>query len=824
MDHPAHQLSQGWIRAQTALHFLGWVERIERERRRGIDALIRGSGAEGTSAGFPVPLTTVQTSQHALVDHGLCNHLRSTFGELLPGLFHRPVHLEDASAFADTLFDGHHHGTGIAYWLRLILSQLRIAVAFEGTEPVVTLDSLRGWLVAIEKIDPDSLAAFAIWSAHSTNDSISDDARWSTTLRITDLDFSRFVRQGLTDLHVHLGAGRSATARWQSLLCGDIRPQQLRWFSTSHRDAFWHDLVADVIEAFLCHEDASRPRLRAGSLLLCPLLRLLPPRPNDEPRKLSGNLARERRMLIRAFSELARDDANAERHRLETSLDLYIAAKSRCFRELRQSINSDPGLASFRRYFAKGKVRWHARDRGGDQVSPRSEMREYSDWLNFICQSASLRTVELRMAPLARPEHYHRFFSLWERIEKSLGFAGRSVDARFAIHFKRSLDGYQSKARARGKLPLHLFLEELDQDSAALQEFRFRQARLGGATATRISRIDLAGQERDLTPDYAVFCMNLLRGKLDALRTLRQPSVDRQLHRRWVFLSNQQRVSPISLWPALGVTCHAGEDFAHPLDGLFAMHSASIGLNLGSGDTIGHGIAAGWDIDRFSSERFSFVLTQRGTQFDAMLWLYLQIKEFSAGEFVGLQVDLEKRLSEEFSSIYAEIPWPLSSDAFADVWRTRWNAIPSKYHLPRATNLGATMIWHEIWNPACAASRAERVPLDPILLRLAPAISWFQQHVLKYLNDHGIALEFNPSSNWRVAQAEDPSTLPFMRILTQFKNLVLATINTDNPGIFETRIENEYAIVLEGLRDLGLSRAGAMDILERLRTIGIRLT
>ena len=128
---------------------------------------------------------------------------------------------------------------------------------------------------------------------------------------------------------------------------------------------------------------------------------------------------------------------------------------------------------------------------------------------------------------------------------------------------------------------------------------------------------------------------------------------------------------------------------------------------------------------------------------------------------------------------------------------------------------------NEIWDLNCANSRSERVPLHPILLRLTPAIEWAQKHLLIVLAERGIPLEFNPSSNWRIAQAENPAELPFIRVLTAFKDMVLATINTDNPGIFETRIENEYAIVFQGLRDQGLSRATALSVLERLRTVGM---
>lgn len=53
----------------------------------------------------------------------------------------------------------------------------------------------------------------------------------------------------------------------------------------------------------------------------------------------------------------------------------------------------------------------------------------------------------------------------------------------------------------------------------------------------------------------------------------------------------------------------------------------------------------------------------------------------------------------------------------------------------------------------------------------------------------GIALEFNPFSNWCVSGAHEVDEIPYQRIIRQMKDGVLAMLNTDNPGFFGTRIE-----------------------------------
>lgn len=43
----------------------------------------------------------------------------------------------------------------------------------------------------------------------------------------------------------------------------------------------------------------------------------------------------------------------------------------------------------------------------------------------------------------------------------------------------------------------------------------------------------------------------------------------------------------------LGLTVHAGEDFADPMTGLRNIWEAAVNLDLGEGDRIGHALAAG---------------------------------------------------------------------------------------------------------------------------------------------------------------------------------------------------------------------------------------
>ncbi len=64
--------------------------------------------------------------------------------------------------------------------------------------------------------------------------------------------------------------------------------------------------------------------------------------------------------------------------------------------------------------------------------------------------------------------------------------------------------------------------------------------------------------------------------------------------------------------------------------------------------------------------------------------------------------------------------------------------------------------------------------------------------ILKYVVDHKIVLEVCPKSNWLTSAVTDLSKHPINRLIEQG---VLVTVNSDDPGIFESSLLVEYGIL-----------------------------
>ena len=454
-----------------------------------------------------------------------------------------------------------------------------------------------------------------------------------------------------------------------------------------------------------------------------------------------------------------------------------------------------------------------------------------------------MRRLELRLRPLNSPVEYLQFLRRWERVEKALDIDKRVCDIRFAIHFKRSLGSHSAEAGDQNtdfhSHPMGKFVQMLDRDTAVLHAFRMKVPSRWRHLASRIARIDFAGQERDIPPERAAFSMKLVRGEPDAIAALERGNFDEKFHRSWLhLLSKNQAHQPLNALN-LGMTCHAGEDFAHPLEGMYCISSAVRALTLRPGDTIGHGLAAGADLQVFRFRRGGNTLTQKGIQFDALVWLHTNMMRYGTEQFGAISRRLEDLLWEIAAAIYGREALPPTLYFFERLTRERGGPIPTENSIQGAEKRNQLHkevyqissdrnqeIVHmlkamEIWDEKCRRMREARVPLVDLYPELENAITWLQHRLLEEIARKGIVLEFNPSSNWRVSGAEKVTEVPFARILQFFKGSVLATLNTDNPGIFNTRIENEYAIALDALLELGTSRTHAFEILGRLRKVGL---
>lgn len=730
----------------------------------------------------------------------------------------------------------------LTQWIEVIWEAFRLEVGFDADQPIVAIGTANSWLEITSRIDPDCLVCHML-ARRGTWDSEHELLGWGLVTRIGDHDLDIHLASGVADLHVHLGGFRSGQVLWRNLITGRIPVEHVYAYSPSHMaklsradseefDRRIHQIerIREIREIIIGPPSGRHCGLRHAwrdAHIPAP-----PPpavRPDSERTILWNTRIRERSMLAASWGELLRwqrdrDTGWREAFELERSLYLYLFTKNAFLIEHAQPRTTNPGLNAFRRYYRSTKTSAPRRARKPGR-SPRVISTEFFEYGDYIGQSRHLKKIELRLGPYKSVADYFRFFLAWEQVEREFGLSDHDIDIRFAIHFKRSLDAGDApsedgrREKTNPTSAIRKVLSRFDRETAILHMFlhhpRTRELRRS------ISRVDFAGSERECPGDIAAYCVNLLRGQPEASASLDAVRCDPDLHRSWIYLKTSGRARPRHGAPPVGITWHAGEDYSQPLEGIYSVASAVHCFKMRAGDTIGHGLALGHDLDEWARVAGLRKLTGRGNQFDAVLWLY-ETSMCHAGADIQLSArGLEPWLRAEATAIYggaaARVPSLRDLAALLDA---RVGPVPRQ--CPPISQLGYYLRHCEVNIAACARRRGYTVPVAPEISRHLNVVKWAQSWVMHDLMEKGIILEFNPSSNLRVSGAEALNTIPFVRLLNEQKENIFATLSTDNPGVFTTRIENEYALVMSALLDLDITRPQALRILERLRDVGNR--
>ena len=194
-----------------------------------------------------------------------------------------------------------------------------------------------------------------------------------------------------------------------------------------------------------------------------------------------------------------------------------------------------------------------------------------------------------------------------------------------------------------------------------------------------------------------------------------------KVHRRWLRLHHDNCDVADPRLPEIGLTCHAGEDFGHPLEGISWVGMALTGLALKPGDTIGHALALGWNVEQFESRRFDSTLMSVGSQFDCLLWLHWAVSDAwpSDPSKTALRHDLEDHICRQADKIYGIRTVTVPS--LHDLIRERFGPCPPEGKPKDASN-SKKAFFLESWCQKCITKRTIPKPIDPLFRALRPLV------------------------------------------------------------------------------------------------------
>lgn len=680
-------------------------------------------------------------------------------------------------------------------WYKAVREEGKITIHFWERRTTVALESFTKWRAATARIDHDALLTHALLDQYSTvADPVPVLSGWGVFPIGHDRDLERVLQRGMADTHVHFEASDPIPLLWARLVHGHVDLDDIPRYSIPEMSRI--TINPERLEKRSQEKELIDNALEFRRDLNTALsLRFPVPAPGAFA---SEYLESERRFLLAAWRALRDGRLNPNE---EHAWDSYLCAKNIFHTEQQQFPGSGAGLSRFRQYLDRGGSLTEARMVKICKRAQKSRMRRLVD---FATESSDVRMIELRIAPKKRLRDYFTFLSLWERLltehPRLRSDGNNPVRIGFVVHFIRQQEDHPDN------IPLFFKLRcQLDRATAELHQFRVKHQ----ALARHIVGIDVANTERGCPPEIFAPFLKQLRGQdilfesgameLTYWKRLREADIHHH---------------PLDL-PVLGQTYHVGEDYYHIADGLRHMDCVGRYL-LSGGDRIGHGLALGDNASQAVVRRGAEAHIMQGILIDNLAWLHDRAMHeglLSHAEAAKVEIAIH-RLSQIIYGGAVEIP------LLVDLQRRRYDLPPREQSggLSRVDELFA----RHTYDPETQKRRhawADREPTK-LLDELHPVITRLQDVVVHSMRKRGLIIEANPTSNLSTGAVTSMDDHPILRFLPGGVGTSLFSVNTDDPGVFATRIENEYALVFAALLQV-MDRPEALAAVDALRQTGL---
>lgn len=308
----------------------------------------------------------------------------------------------------------------------------------------------------------------------------------------------------------------------------------------------------------------------------------------------------------------------------------------------------------------------------------------------------------------------------------------------------------------------------------------------------------------------------------------------------------------------IGFTYHVGEDYRHIVSGLRHIDEVIERFFYKPGDRLGHALALGQDIQSWIRDTETVAMPIQ-EHMENLLWIWgkgiegeielpvpmemleeriLQCAEKIYENIRGLSVRrLYRAYDKKFSSTHREILTELLEkekeinrrglkDAFAK------EAIHTYCKLIDADCASYEGLWTEerlistIYCPVFE-ERGQMVEMVAVKESELPLYQKLQEYLMKKVARRGIYVETNPTSNLNIGNMKDLREHPIFRLsplrLTeeQEQQSVLVTINSDDPAVFNTNVENELAYVYYALEHAGCAKEDILHWIDKIRQNGM---
>lgn len=497
----------------------------------------------------------------------------------------------------------------------------------------------------------------------------------------------------------------------------------------------------------------------------------------------------------------------------------YIKFKNLVYRQIIQGFTSGKGLDMFQDYYKRQSL---------IMVN------------NFICESfysqsknQNIKKFEVRLGTSSNKERIVKLlisiFEQYRAVLEQSHFINKEKKRipliGIVFHFIKKNDDDKDKCpydeELKNNYLEHLFSQE---------EEYLKQAKIIGDLRCDIERldyylvgVDTASKENSTEPFIFREAFNYLR----SIEVIKNRST-----RKGSYLKE------------IGFTNHVGEEFRDLLSGLRHIDETIELFNYKSADRLGHAIALGIDIDKWA-EFNQVVCINAGEYLDNLLWQWnLLLEEKIDLDSVPV---LEKRIYEAVEYIfgftesvtirelykayhikltgkgcYTNIVIKDNKDkacALQDYTKKKYyimNDIPKVDHKLDNIVWSSQMVYKAMKCRYFIKELNKNVTIN-IDNNTIENYKKIQEIMIKKVGDRQIVVETNPTSNLIIGEFKSFEDYYITNLSSPEKEKVIVTINTDDPVIFDTRINNEYALIYDIIMRKG--KYSSKEVIEWLNKI-----
>ena len=322
-----------------------------------------------------------------------------------------------------------------------------------------------------------------------------------------------------------------------------------------------------------------------------------------------------------------------------------------------------------------------------------------------------------------------------------------------------------------------------------------------------------------------------------------------------------------SALPNLGLTYHVGEEFRSLLSGLRAIDEVVEHFGFKTGDRLGHAVALQVDPKLWQYENATSVLPTI-EYLENLLWLWHLKGEAEFGSAFGSIPDLEQKIMGVARQLYPNYEG-LSPYLLWRGYQLKFQSLtPDTIQRFRASML-PLCAYSSRFCPECQAYQASKNAAcrsayvadrysgmehfnwseqDLLLSHFCPAIrkkytapmfvttsqdeiallAELQKYLRAKIERKGLTVESNPTSNSAISEIQHLFGHPLLKLNNCGLshpggecNHMAVTINTDDPLIFRTTVENEISYIYYMLLDMQYRQIDVLNWIDQIRQFGI---